>query len=154
MKWRKWLNAALKMALENLWVFLLVLQGSATQSRDPQGKENPGCPCLLPRDDLKEKKELVPQTVRQGNGVIFSDVSLNSLPWPRTYCGSPTLTALTFRGILEVDLEEVLRKRLSGFCTQPQIIHLSESIQCFPSFHHSPLLPYLIKCTAYLNFFK
>ena len=77
--------------------FLLVLQGSATQSRDPQGKENPGCPCLLPRDDLKEKKELVLQTVKQGNGVIFSDVSLNSLPWPGTYCGSSYTHCLNFQ---------------------------------------------------------
>lgn len=94
------------MALENWWVFLLVLQGSATQSRDPQGKENPGCPCVLPGDGRKEEKELVPQTVRQGNGVIFSDVSLNRLLWPGTYGWSPILTALTFRGILGVDLEK------------------------------------------------
>ena len=92
--WRKWLNAALKAAFENWWVFLLVLQGSAPQSRDPQGKENPGCPCLFTRDDLKEKKELVPQTVRQGNGVISQTSHwtaclglghavgvLHSLPW-------------------------------------------------------------------------
>ena len=140
--------------------FLLVLQGSATQSRDPQGKENPGCPCLLPRDDLKEKKELVLQTVKQGNGVIFSDVSLNSLPWPGTYCGSSYTHCLDFQRYPWSGLGGSLKKRdwcfqrLSGFRTQPQIIHLSESIQCFPSFHHPPLLPCLIKCTAYLNFFK
>lgn len=55
---------------------------------------------------MKGEEELVPQIVRQSNGIAFSSVSQNTLPWSGTQEGSRTPTALTFEGILGMDLEE------------------------------------------------
>lgn len=103
--------------------------------------------CLLPGDGLEEEKELVPQTIRWGDGVMASLSPWHTKRNSYTHClGCPW-------GPLGGKLKESgISKRLSGFLGRPQKVHFDESLQCFPNFSHFCLL---IKCTSvYLIFFK